>query len=116
MATLRDCLQEVIDAGDGYFIKSDAPGAYRPSQWEAAALLADMQVESPGVLLDSAWNEWSTLSNGSKTCTINYGAAGRSISHREVPGYGHLRALEVSQKRREPSGDTSTSFDRILGF
>ncbi len=115
MATLQDCMQEMVDLGAAYFIRSDAPGAYRPSQWEPAALLADMQVEAPGVLLDPAWTEWTTLPNGSKTCSIHYGTVGRSISHREVPGYGHLRAFEASQKRPEQVGRQGNPFDRLLG-
>ena len=115
MATLQDCMEEVVALGDAYFIRSDAPGAYRPSQWESAALLADMQAEAPGVLLDPAWTEWSTLPNGSKTCSIHYGRAGRSISHREVPGYGHLRVFEASQRRPEQTGLLGNSLDRILG-
>ena len=115
MATLQHCLQEMVDLGAAYFIRSDAPGAYRPSQWEPAALLADMQVEAPGVLLDPAWTEWTTLPNGSKTCSIHYGTVGRSLSHREVPGYGHLQAFEASQKRPEQVGRQGNPFDRLLG-
>ena len=116
MATLQDCMQEVIDQGAGFFIQSDAPGAYRPSQWESTALLADMIAESPGVLIDPAWTEWLVLPNGSRTCSIHYGVVGHSLSHREVPGYGHLRALEVSQKRAEQISETGKSFDRMLGY
>jgi hypothetical protein len=116
MATLQDCMQEVVDLGTGFFVHSDAPGAYRPSQWESVALLANMQAESPGVLRDPAWTEWTVLPNGSKTCSINYGVFGRSMSHRDVPGYGHLRAFEASQKRPEQASTLGKSFDRMLGY
>ena len=114
MATVRDCLQELVDLGTGFYVHSDASGAYRPSRWESAALLADMHAESPGVLRDPAWIEWSALPNGSKTCSINYGTRGTSNSHREVPGYGHLRAFEASQKQSERVSASYESLDRLL--
>ncbi len=116
MTTVQDCIQEVVDLGTGFYVHSDAPGAYRPSQWESVALLANMHVESPGVLRDPAWIEWSVLLNGTRTCSINYGTLGRSISHREVPGYGHLRAFEASQKRPEQASTLDKAFDRMLGY
>jgi hypothetical protein len=101
MTTLLDCMHEVIALGPGYFIRTDSAGPYRPSQWESTALLADMRHESPLVLDDPAWTEWSAHRGGSRTCSINYGRFGLSLGHQEVPGYGHLRVFEVSQRRPE---------------
>jgi hypothetical protein len=106
MTNLLDCMQEMIALDHGYFIRSDSPGPYRPSQWDPATLLADMRRQSPLVLDDFAWTEWSTHRGGGRTCSINYGRAGFSLGHREVPGYGHLRVFEVSQRRPE-SEDTA---------
>ena len=114
--TLEQCMQELVALGTGFYVVSDAPGAYRPSQWESAALLADMEVESPGVLRDHAWTEWSMLRNGTKSCSINYGMLGRSLSHLEIPGYGHLRAFESSQKPPERPGELDKLHGRLLGY
>ncbi|MGO8950914.1 MAG: hypothetical protein ACLQUY_25325 [Ktedonobacterales bacterium] len=99
MTTLRDCLQEVISNGSELFIRSYAiPGAYRTSEWEPVKFLDELQRESPGVLEDDAWGEWVNRPVSGLTFYIHYGYLGWSMSHREVPGYGHLRALEVSQR------------------
>src|SRR5579864_4167098 len=98
MTNLRACLQEVIEKGPGFFIRSYAiPGAYRTSEWEPAVLLAELEHEAPGLLEDHAWTEWLTHPGVGLTAYIHYGVRGSSMSHREVPGYGHLRVLEVSQ-------------------
>jgi hypothetical protein len=102
MTTLRDCLEEVIGKGPGLFIRSYAiPGAYRISEWEPRAFLSELQFEAPGLLEDEAWGEWSTRQDIGLTCSIHYGRLGSSMSHREVPGYGHLRVLEVSHRYRQ---------------
>jgi hypothetical protein len=99
MTTLLDCMHEVIALGPGYFIRTDSAGTYRPSEWEATALLADIERECPRVLDDPAWTEWAAQRDGSRTCAINYGRSGRGLEHQELPGYGHLRVCEVSQRR-----------------
>lgn len=101
MTKLLDCMQEVIALGPGYFIRSDSSGPYRPSQWEPNALLSDMRHASPLVLDDYAWTEWSPQRGGGSSCSINYGRCGIALGHQEVPGYGHLRVFELSQKRLE---------------
>jgi hypothetical protein len=101
MTNLLDCMQEVIALGPGEFIRTDSAGPYRPSQWEPTALLDDMQHESPLMLDDYAWTEWSDLPGGGRTCSINYGRFGVSLGHQEVPGYGHLRVFELSHRRPE---------------
>jgi hypothetical protein len=106
MTNLLECLQEVIALGPGEFIRTDSAGSYRPSQWEPTALLDDMQHESPLMLDDYAWTEWSDLPGGGRTCSINYGRLGVSLGHQEVPGYGHLRVFELSHRRPE-SRDTA---------
>ena len=116
MTSVQDCLEEVIARGAGYVIRSDASGAYRPSQWEPAALLADLQHEAPNTLRDHAWTEWSVLRDGSATCSINYGVAGVALGHMGVPGYGHLRAFALSQKRPEPVHDVRAPLERLLGY
>jgi hypothetical protein len=99
MTKLRDCLQEVIERGPGFFIRSYAiPGAYRRSEWEPVEFLTELERESPGVLEDDAWGEWVRRPGIGLTFYINYGCLGFSMSNREVPGYGHLRVLEVSQR------------------
>jgi hypothetical protein len=99
MTTLQDCLEEVIGKGPGFFIRSYAiPGAYRTSDWEPGAFLIELQRDAPGLLEDDAWGEWTTRQGIGLTYSIHYGRSGSSMSHREVPGYGHLRALEVSHR------------------
>ena len=99
VTSLRDCLEEVIARGSGLFIRSyNIPGAHRRSEWDPAELLAELEVESPGVLEDGAWGEWVTRPGIGLTYSINYGQLGFSVSHQEVPGYGRLRALEVAQR------------------
>ncbi|MGO8950407.1 MAG: hypothetical protein ACLQUY_22650 [Ktedonobacterales bacterium] len=99
MTSLRDCLEEVIGKGSGLFVRSYAiPGAYRRSEWEPGEFLTELQRESPGVLEDGAWGEWVTRRGMGLTFFIHYGQQGFSLSHQEVPGYGHLRVLEVSQR------------------
>ncbi len=115
MTSLQDCLEEVIARGAGYCIRSDAPGAYRSSQWEPAVLLADMQHEAPNTLQDHAWTEWSALRDGSATCSIHYGVKGVALGHMGVPGYGHLRAFVLSQKQPEYSHDAGAPLERLLG-
>ena len=108
MTSLQDCLQEVIAKGPGYFIRAGTPAAYRPSQWEPAALLAEMRREAPGLLDDPAWMEWSTLPGGSTEGSIQPGVFGRSLGHQPIPGYGRLRVLELSQKRAESVDEART--------
>ena len=99
MTNLRDCLEEVIGKGPGLFVRSYAiPGAYRRSEWEPGEFLTELKRESPGVLEDSAWGEWVMRRGMGLTYFIHYGQKGLSLSHREVPGYGHLRVLEASQR------------------
>ena len=99
VTSLRDCLEEVIARGPGFFIRSyNMPGAYRRSEWEPAELLAELEIESPGVLEDAAWGEWVRRPGIGLTYSIHYGQLGFSVSHQEVPGYGRLRALEVAQR------------------
>jgi hypothetical protein len=100
MTTLFDCLQEVIGKGPDFFIRSFAiPGTNRTSEWVSTALLTELQRESPGVLEDHAWTEWSRRPDTGMTCFIHYGFRGLSISHQEVPGYGHLQVLERSNQK-----------------
>jgi hypothetical protein len=100
MTTLHDCLREVMEKGTGFFIRSYAiPGAYRTSEWVTTTLLTELQNESPGVLEDHAWTEWSQIPGVGTICFIHYGFCGFSPSHREVPGYGHLRVLEQSHQQ-----------------
>ena len=99
VTSLRDCLEEVIARGSGLFMRSyNIPGAHRKSEWDPAELLAELELESPGVLADAAWGEWVTRPGIGLTYSINYGRLGFSASHQEVPGYGRLRALEVAQR------------------
>ena len=94
-STVQDCLQEVIARGSGYVVSSSTHiGAQRTVEWEPSALLADMQRESPNVLLDHAWTEWSRLADGSQSCAIVYGKVGASPGERGVPGYGLLHVYE----------------------
>ena len=92
-------MEEVIGKGSGFFVRSYAiPGAYRKSEWEPGEFLTELQHDSPGVLEDGAWGEWVTRPGIGLTFFIHYGHQGFSLSHQEVPGYGHLRVLEVSQR------------------
>lgn len=118
MTTLYDCLQEVIGHGPDYFIRSSASeGASGRAEWDPPALLADIRRTSPGVLEDHAWTEWSALPGGSRTCIIHYGIFGVSLGYEDVPGYGALRALELSQKRpisTSVSPDASRPLDGLV--
>jgi hypothetical protein len=99
VTSLRDCLEEVIARGSGFFIRGyNVPGANRRSEWGSAELLAELELESPGVLEDAAWGEWVTRPGIGLTYSIHYGQLGFSVSHQEVPGYGRLRAFEVAQR------------------
>jgi len=46
-------MQEIVDLGAGFYINSDASAAYRPSQWESAALLADAEQIATAILAAS---------------------------------------------------------------
>jgi hypothetical protein len=101
MTTVQDCLQEIIAKGTKYFISSTVSAAAGGNpEWAATALYANMQQESPGLLSHHAWTEWATLPDGSSVCYIHYGVFGFSLSHADVPGYGSLRALELSHSQR----------------
>ncbi|HLZ24318.1 MAG TPA: hypothetical protein VKQ30_19565 [Ktedonobacterales bacterium] len=116
MSTVLDCLQEIVSKGPGYMIHSSVvAGADKTSDWEPSALLADMQKKSPGVLEDHAWTEWITSARGPDVCYIHYGISGSSLSHREVPGYGHLRA-SVIPMRQEDTSNAPGSLARQLGM
>lgn len=117
MSSVQDCLQEVIELGPRYFIRISAPaGADRTSEWEPAELLAVMQRESPGVLEDHAWTEWSTHPGVGSTCYIHYGSFGSALGHREVPGYGHLVAFELSQKQQTGILAPVVPLSRRMGY
>jgi hypothetical protein len=105
MTTLLDCLQEVIGKGTGFFIRGYAvPGAYRTVEWVSTTLLTELQRESPGVLEDHAWTEWSRRPGSDMACFIHYGFYGLSMSHQEVPGFGHLRVIECPVQPGVDSG------------
>lgn len=121
MTTLHDCLQEIIEKGPGYFIRGAVPpGETMAIEWESATLLDDMRQKSPGVLEDHAWTEWSVRPTIGTSCFIHYGVRGSSLGHQEVPGYGHLRALEVAQKKRAGTGALSSNarppLSRLQGY
>ena len=100
MTSVRDCLQEVIAKGQGYVIHSlGEEGPTRTTDWEPNALLAAIQLESPRLLEDHAWTEWTTLADGSQTCAIVYGIHGSPPGDRAILGYGSLRAFEAWHKR-----------------
>src|SRR5690242_19700017 len=85
-STVQDCLQEIIARGPDYVVSSSTHmGAQRTVEWEPSALLADMRRESPNVLLDHAWTEWSRLADGSQSCAIVYGKVGAPPGERGVP-------------------------------
>jgi hypothetical protein len=101
MMNVQDCLQEVIAKGPGYVIHSSGQeGPARTTDWEPSALLADIQQESPRLLADHAWTEWTTLADGSQTCAIVYGIHGGPPGNRAILGYGSLRAFESWHKRQ----------------
>lgn len=119
--TVQDCMQEIIAKGSGYFNRSSVPGGSRAAtEWEPATLLEDMRQNSPGVLDEHAWTEWSVRPAICSSCFIHYGSSGSSLAHREVPSYGHLRALELSQKQQMSAamqaGRARTSFIHLLGY
>lgn len=121
MTTLQDCLQEIIEKGPRYFIRSAVPlGANTAMEWEPAALLDDMRQKSPGVLEDHAWTEWSVRPTIGSSCFIHYGVRGSSLGHQEVPGYGHLRVLELAQKKQAGAGAMASSarspLSRLQGY
>ena len=102
MATVRDCLNEVIAVGSGYVIRTSVrSGPQRTTDWEPSALLAYMEDESPGVLADQAWTDWSQLADGSQTCAIVYGRVGAAPGERGVPGYGAMHAYEARHLQEE---------------
>jgi hypothetical protein len=102
MATIRDCLNEVIALGPGYIIRTSVRiGAQRRTDWEPSVLLAYIEAESPGMLADNAWTEWNRLADGSQTCAIVYGRFGASPSERDIPGYGTLHAYEAWHLQKE---------------
>lgn len=121
MTTLRDCLQEIIAKGSGYFIRGTVPGgSSEVAEWEPATLLEDMRQNAPGVLDDHAWTEWSVRPAIGSSCFIHYGLRGASLAHREVASYGHLRAFELSQKRQTSTvmqvGRARTPLIHLLGY
>lgn len=121
MTTVQDCMHEIIAKGPGYFIRGAVPaGAQVAREWDPAALLEDMQQNLPGVLEDHAWTEWSVRPNIGVTCIIHYGVRGFSLGYMEVPGYGNLRVLELSQKRQtgtgEKSGGSPKNLTHLLGY
>jgi hypothetical protein len=102
MATVRDCLNEVIALGSGYMIRTSVrTDSQRKTDWEPSALLAYIEAESPGVLADHAWTEWSQFADGSQTCAIVYGRVGASPSERGIPGYGVVHAYEAWHLQKE---------------
>ncbi|MGZ3585169.1 MAG: hypothetical protein ACXVCT_20695 [Ktedonobacterales bacterium] len=116
MTTVQDCMQEIIAKGPGYFIRGRAPaGEHVAREWEPQALLDDMRQNIPGILEDHAWTEWSLRPDIGVTCIIHYGVRGFSLGYMEVPGYGTLRVLELSQKRRTDPGEKGDSSRKILG-
>ncbi len=119
--TLQECMQEIIATGSGYFIRGTVPGgSSEVAEWEPATLLEDMRQNSPGVLDDHAWTEWSVRPAIGRSCFIHYGLRGSSLAHREVPSYGHLCAFELSQKRlantHTSAGGACISLIHLLGY
>ncbi len=101
MTNLLECLQEVIAKGPGYVIHSSLrAGVHSTSDWDPAALLADIQFESPLVLTDHAWTDWTILTDGSPSCSISYGVRGSSSGQRAIPGYGTLRVFTLAHMQR----------------
>src|SRR6478752_5157434 len=106
MATVQDCLQEVIAHGPDYVIHSSIRvGVHRTMDWEPSILLADIQVESPNVLRDHAWTEWRRLGDGSLSCAIVAGKRSDSPGERGVLGYGVLNAYESWHKQTVARGE-----------
>jgi hypothetical protein len=121
VTTVQDCVNEIIAKGPGYFIRGSAPsGAQAVIEWDPAHLLEDMRQKSPQVLEDKAWTQWSIRPDIGSTCIIHYGVREFSLGYMEVPGYGHLRALELSQKRQMNSGEMNDGsrkpLSRLLGY
>lgn len=117
MMNVQDCLLEVIAKGPGYVIRSaERAGIDRKSEWEPAALLADIQQESPLLLVDHAWTEWVILADGSQSCAIVYGIRGGPPGERAVLGYGSLHAFELRHKQRDERGDTSLTKGIVPSF
>ena len=118
MTNVQDCLLEVIAKGPGYVIRSaERAGIDRKSEWEPVALLADIQQESPLLLVDHAWTEWIILADGSQSCAIVYGIQAGPPGDRAILGYGHLRAFESRHKQKvERAADTSLTKGFIPGF
>lgn len=121
MTTVQDCMQEIIAKGPGYFIRGGVPsGAHEAREWDPTALLEDMRQNLPGVLEDHAWTEWSVRPNIGVTCVVHYGVRGFSLGYMEVPGYGNLRVLELSQKQLasagEKGGSSPKNLSRLLGY
>jgi len=116
-STVQDCLQEIIARGPDYVVSSSTHiGAQRTIEWEPSALLADMRLESPNVLLDHAWTEWSRLADGSQSCAIVYGKVGAPPGERGVPGYGLLHVYESwHQQRSTRNKDSLASTGFQLG-
>ncbi len=114
-STVQDCLQEIIARGSGYMVSSSTHiGAQRTVEWEPSALLADMRHESPNVLLDHAWTEWSRLADGSQSCAIVHDKVDASPGERGVPGYGLLHVYESWHQQKAKHSKValvSTGFD-----
>jgi hypothetical protein len=117
-STLQDCIQEIIAKGPGYFIRSTMPEGARPvTEWEPTTLLEYMRQNSTGILEDHAWTEWSVRPVIGSNCFIHYGSRGSSLTHLEVPGYGHLRAFELSQRQQTTAaGGARTPLLHLLGY
>jgi hypothetical protein len=118
MTTVQDCLLEVIAKGPGYVIhSSERAGVDRMSDWEPSALLADIQQESPRLLSDHAWTEWTILADGSQSCAIVYGIRRGPPGDRAILGYGSLRAFELRHKQKvERVPDTSLTKGFVPGY
>ena len=102
MMNLRECLEEVIAKGPGFVIhSSERVGVHSTSDWDPATLLADIQLESPLVLTDHAWTDWTILTDGSQSCSIPYGMRGSSSGQRAIPGYGTLRVYTSAHMQKD---------------
>lgn len=116
MTNLQECLQEVIAKGPGFVIhSSERAGASFTSDWDPAALLADIQFESPLVLTDHAWNDWTLLTDGSQSCSITYGVRGSSSGQRAVPGYGTLHVYTSAHMQKSARVEYLPKLDFSLG-
>ena len=101
MTNLQECLEEIIAKGPGYVIhSSERAGAKSTSDWDPAALLVDIQFESPLVLTDHAWTDWTLLTDGSQSCSITYGVRGSSSGQRAIPGYGTLHVYTSAHMQK----------------